>query len=125
MGGDVSPTDVQGIVEKYGRPVYEAALRQVYVHIAVRAFWIVLLAVLLGVIAFKVVPFLRRGYRQAKDAGGYDADMWWIIGGVVTGIVTLVLVIALPLLLTDEASDILNPTWAAISIIIGAVTPRS
>lgn len=121
----MNPTDIQAIIDKYGRPVYEAALRQVYVHIAVRAVWIVLILVVLAVVGLKLVPWLRRGYRKAKDDGGYDSDMGWIVGLAVTGLLSAVLVIAIPLLLTNEASDILNPTWAAISIIIGAVTPQS
>ena len=116
----MSGPDIQAIIDKYGRPVYEDALRQVYVQVAIDVAWIILLCIFLLVALGYVLPRALKAYRTKKAEGDYSDTTGYEVGGIFGGIAIVAAVAAILILATDIAGFLLNPAWAAIQIILRA-----
>lgn len=116
----MNPTDIQQLVQKYGQAVYDAALRQVYIDTVTFALWaIVALAAFFGML--RGASWARR---HRENAGSYDAGDW-MLGSIFFYIGAGIFALITGLLVTQAIVYVVNPTWAAIQIILGAAHGNS
>lgn len=121
----MSSPDIQKLIDKYGLPVWDAAMRQVYVSVAIDLFWIALLIVAF-IVAVKALQWALRRIKEEKATGsGYEPEFGYQIGAGLIAVGGGVSLLVMVLIATQVVSYLLNPAWAAISIILGAATGSS
>jgi hypothetical protein len=117
--------NIQSIIDKYGQAVYDAALRQVYINVAMDLFWIGLVLGL-WIASIRMFPWLIKTGEEASKKGAYNDDaIPYILTGIALGIFDMIGVVIFLVALTEIVNNLLNPTWAAIHIILSTATGSS
>lgn len=119
----MNPTDIQQIIDKYGRPVWDAALHQVFVNVGMGVAHNLIAVFVVVLLWFWAAPGIRRFIIAHPDRGDSEEEtLAWAVG--TTTVLRVVLFIVACIVVGNFISltgQLLNPQWAAIQIIIGSV----
>lgn len=113
----MNPNDVQAIIDKYGRPAWEAAQRQVWVNVTTDLMWMIALLAL-AVVIWRQLGRVR-AWHDSLDS--YDKDLGWAFGLAGTRVVPGILILIAFIVATGIVQTLLNPQWQAIQILASLV----
>lgn len=112
----MTPEQIEAIIEKYGKPAFELAMKQVYINVGlsiVFGFGLTIITIVLAFLSYRV----WRQYRAFIDSGkpSYDTmkDMTAFGLGLASVLVGIVAVLIL-----SGMTVLLNPEWAALRMLI-------
>lgn len=114
----MTPEQITELIEQYGRPAFELAMRQVYINAALSAAWGVGLLAATAIGAIVTVKLVNDWMAERVRGGYYSGNK--DIAAFLTGGATA-LAGGLALLVLSGLTSLLNPEYAALRLLMSGV----